>query len=263
MQFDFVLYSFVAGIFASLACGLGALPLLIKRFDVTQRIGYAYAFAGGLMFAASVYNLLLPALTLPGGSHSGSMELWPVLQTLIGILLGSAFIWFVEGHLSHEAADNKYLRALGGRTGALVFIAMTFHSIPEGVAVGVAFASESYGEVFAHLGPYVALAIGIHNIPEGLAVALPLRAKGASINKCFWMAVITSLPQPFAAIPASLLVWLFKPLMLPMFGFAAGAMMYLVIVELIPDSLETHSRSQVASAFMVGFSAMILVQVLF
>ncbi len=253
-----VIESFVAGIFASIACGLGALPVLSKRFDPSRRIGLAYAFAGGLMFAASTYNLLLPALTM--GAEEG-VSLGPVVKTLVGLLLGCVFIWQVEKRLPHEDDGSALMRSVGGRTGALVFIAMTFHSIPEGVAVGVGFASEAHQVSYQDLGIYIAMAIAIHNIPEGMAVALPARAAGASFLKCFFLAFLTSLPQPIASIPASLLVWFFEPLMLPLFGFAAGAMMYLVIVELIPDSLEEESPTQVSWGFMLGFALMVLVQV--
>jgi zinc transporter ZupT len=138
---------------------------------------------------------------------------------------------------------------------------MSIHSIPEGVAVGVGFASEKHLAEAKGLGLYITLAIAIHNIPEGLAVAIPMRMGGASILRCFTAAFLTSLPQPIAAVPASLLVWLFEPLMLPFLGFAAGAMIYLVVEEILPEALETVSRSQVAWSFLVGFVLMLLVQI--
>jgi zinc transporter ZupT len=206
--------------------------------------------------------LLLPALSI--GAEEATR--WrPVLITLGGLMAGCAFLWLVERHLSAERVERSPLfRVFGGRVEALVFLAMAFHSLPEGIAVGVGFASEEHlGDRALHLGETIAVAISIHNIPEGLAVALPLRAAGASIQRCFWLACLTSLPQPIAAVPASLLVWLFEPLMLPFLGFAAGAMMYLVIVELIPDGLATQSRAAVAWWFMIGFSLMLLVQLSF
>jgi ZIP family zinc transporter len=257
-EYGFVIASVVAGVLASLACGLGALPLLIPGIDFTSRIGLGYGFAGGLMFAASVYNLLLPALGL--GREEAS-ALGTVLQTLLGMGLGCAFLWAVERFLLRGRTDSPLVQLLGGRVSALVFLAMTCHSIPEGVAVGVGFASEEHFAAAEDFGLYISLAIGIHNIPEGLAVALPMRAHGASVARCFFFAFLTSLPQPIAAFPASLLVWLFEPLMLPFLGFAAGAMMYLVIVELIPDALEKRTRAEIAWSFMAGFGLMALVQV--
>ena len=257
-QLEMVTYSLAAGLIASFACGLGALPVLIRGLDVKQHIGIGYAFSGGLMFAASVYNLLLPAFTV--GSDS-AMRLVPVLQTLVGMFAGCACLWAVHRLLTPQRLRSGWLRPVGGRVEVLVFIAMTLHSIPEGIAVGVGFGSEGHAETFSGLGWVIAIAISIHNMPEGLAVALPMRAAGASFGKCFWMAFLTSLPQPLAAVPACLLVSYFEPLVLPSLGFAAGAMMYLVVVELIPDALEKQSATQIAWAFMGGFGLMALVQV--
>ncbi len=175
--------------------------------------------------------------------------------------LGCAFLWVVERSLTPERLRSRFLSRLGGRVEALVFVAMAFHSIPEGVAVGVAFASETHLKAAAGLGLYITIAITIHNIPEGLAVALPMQSRGASIGRCFFFAFLTSLPQPIAAVPASLLVWFFEPLMLPFLGFAAGAMMYLVLLELIPNALEHRGRGDIAWAFMAGFGLMALIQV--
>ncbi len=259
-QYEFAVNALVAGLFASLACGLGALPLLIPRLRIEQRISIGYAFAGGLMFAASVYNLLIPAIVQ---GTSSSTRLWPVSNILAGLLLGCAFIWWVEKFLTPERLKTSILlRPFGSRMETLVFVAMFFHSVPEGVAVGVGYAAETHSEALSGLGLYIAVAIAIHNIPEGLAVALPMRARGASIWKCFLFATLTSLPQPIAAVPASMLVWVFEPLMLPLLGFAAGAMMYLVIDELIPEALESGDHTPITWSFMLGFSLMVMVQVL-
>jgi ZIP family zinc transporter len=255
--FPFLFDSVLAGILASFACGLGVFPLLIRSINLKKHIGVGYSFAGGLMFSASVYNLLLPALTI---GRDQAVQLIPIIQILGGIMLGCWFLWFVESHLTKERLESAFFKSMGGKTTVLVFIAMFFHSIPEGVAVGVGFSSGAHHEHLREMGIFIAIAIAIHNIPEGLAVALPMRSDGASINKCFWMAVLTSLPQPIASIPASLAVWFFEPLMLPMFGFAAGAMMYLVIQELIPDSLETVTPTVLSWSFMAGFSLMLVVQ---
>ena len=256
-QYPFVVQSLIAGILASLACGLGSLPLLIKRFDVAKRVGIGYGFAGGLMFSASVYNLLLPALNL----GQSTISVYQVILTLVGIFSGAVFLWGVEIHMTPERLARSILRGIGTRREVLIFIAMSFHSIPEGVAVGVGYTSTEQIATTTDLGHYIALAIAIHNIPEGLAVAIPMRAAGASIPKCFLFAFLTSLPQPLAAVPASLLVWFFKPLMVPFLGFAAGAMMFLVIVELIPDALADRTANEIAWAFLVGFGGMVLIQV--
>ena len=198
MPYEILLRSLAAGILASLACGLGALPLLLKRLDLAHRTGIGYGFAGGLMLAASVYNLILPGLTM----SKSETNLPQVLPVLAGILLGAVFLWSVDRYLNDDRLAQSSWKRWGNRAEILIFLAMSVHSIPEGVAVGVGYASEEIYDT--HLGSYIALAIAIHNIPEGLAVAIPMRAAGASMMKCFWAAVLTSLPQPIAAVPAAL-----------------------------------------------------------
>jgi ZIP family zinc transporter len=253
---QFITESLVAGILASFACGLGALPLAIKSIDLQKHTGVAYAAAGGLMFAASVYNLILPGLTL----SSAEIQLSTALPVIFGIILGAGFLSLADKYLSPDRLEQSSWKRFGNKAQLLIFIAMSVHSIPEGVAVGVGYSSEA---VYSNnLGHYIALAIAIHNIPEGLAVAIPMRAAGASIWKCFWAAFLTSLPQPIAAVPAAYLAWLFQPIMPVLMGFAAGAMVFLVILELIPEALHTSSPVRVSWAFTIGFCAMILVQVL-
>lgn len=255
MPYELILTSLIAGIFASLACGLGALPLLFRHINLEIHSGIAYGFAGGLMLAASVYNLILPGLTM----SDQSMQFSNVLPVLAGILLGSAFLWITDKYLSEERLNQASWKRWGGRAEILIFLAMSVHSIPEGVAVGVGYAS---GEVYStDLGSYIALAIAIHNIPEGLAVAIPMRAAGASIGKCFFAAFLTSLPQPIAAVPAVLASWFFQPIMPLLMGFAAGAMMFLIIMEMIPDALHHEKPARIAWALMLGFCLMLLIQV--
>ena len=252
--------AFTAGIAASLACGLGVFPLMLKRLDPAGQRGLGYGFAGGLMFAASVYNLLLPALDL----GTGGWSLQKVTPIIIGIVLGAMFLQVAERFVHDSPQQPDRFKKWGGRVGFLVFIAMTIHSIPEGVAVGVGYAADNVPNSPAatdSLGPTLALAIAIHNIPEGLAVAIPLRGAGASMASCFLAAVATSLTQPIATIPAVLLAWFFTPLMPVLMGFAAGAMIFLVVLELIPEALDTESPQRIAWAFTLGFCLMLMVQV--
>ncbi len=256
MPYFFLLKSIIAGLIASFACGLGALPLFIKRIDPGLHKGIGYGIAGGLMFSASVYNLILPGLTL--SSHV--VNLHQVILVIGGIFIGSMFLWGTDQYFSQERLERKNWNRWGGRMEILIFITMLIHSIPEGIAVGVGYASEEIADT--NLGNYIALAISIHNIPEGLAVAIPLRAAGASIHKCFWAAFLTSLPQPIAAVPAGIVSWLFNPIMPVLMGFAAGAMIFLIILELIPEALTTERPQRIAWAFIIGFSLMLLVQVI-
>ena len=244
---------------------VGVVPLFIPRIDPKKHIGLGYGVAGGLMFSASVYSLIGPALKMNSFDFQ-AMDLGHVGPVLLGFLAGALFLSISEHFLSdyqdhHESASfDKW----GGRMGLLVFLAMTVHSIPEGVAVGTGYTAGEIEHQLGRdggLGTYIAVAIAIHNVPEGLAVAIPLRSAGASISRCFFAAFLTSLPQPIAAIPAVLLAWFFQPLMPFLMGFAAGAMIFLVIMELIPAALETESHSRIAWAFTLGFAGMLLVQV--
>ncbi len=250
----------VAGLIASLACGLGALPLGLRQIDPARHAGLGFAVAGGLMIAASVFSLIVPGLemeTAPGSTDGN------LLRMIGGLLVGAAFLSVVERYLpedSHDANGDERFVDWGGRVGLLIFVAMCAHSIPEGIAVGVGYTSDEVLETSTKLGTPLAIAIGIHNIPEGLAVAIPMRSRGVSIARCFWAAVITSLPQPLAAVPAVLLAWFFQPLMPVLMGFAAGAMVYLVVVELIPQALAKERPNRIAWAFMLGFCGMIVIQ---
>lgn len=256
MPLPFVLKSLIAGLLASFACGFGVFPLAFRRIDPDRHTGIAYGMAGGLMLAASVYNLILPGLTL----SSKDITLSQALPVIMGIFIGAGFLGYTDRFLSPERLQKRNWKRMGNKAHILIFVAMSVHSIPEGVAVGVGYASE---EVFSNnLGDYIALAIAIHNVPEGLAVAVPMRAAGASLNRCFWAAFLTSLPQPIAAVPAGIVSWIFQPIMPILMGLAAGAMIFLVILELIPEALISETPRKIAWAFTIGFCMMLLIQVI-
>ena len=136
---QFITDSLIAGILAAFACGLGALPLAIKGLELQKHTGIAYAAAGGLMFAASVYNLILPGLMLT----STSIHLSDALPVILGILLGAGFLSLADRYLSPERLEHENWKRFGDKTQLLIFIAMSVHSIPEGVAVGVGYSSET------------------------------------------------------------------------------------------------------------------------
>ncbi|HXG30814.1 MAG TPA: ZIP family metal transporter, partial [Thermodesulfobacteriota bacterium] len=160
--------------------------------------------------------------------------------------------------VAHRLEDNHWnignLSVADSRQAVLVIVAMFVHSIPEGVAIGVGYAT---GDL--KFGILLALAIAVHNIPEGIAVTLPLRAKGVSLWSCAGYAILTSVPQPVLAVPSFLLVSVFKPLLPAGLGFAGGAMIYLVAAELIPESLSGCSKQETAWGVMVGLVLMLLI----
>jgi ZIP family zinc transporter len=198
-----------------------------------------------MMVAASVF-----ALAEQGLRRGNAWEI------VVGLLAGSAFYWATARMVEGRDWTIEDLSAQDSRQSVLMLVTMFIHSIPEGIAIGVGYAT---GEL--EFGLLLALAIALHNIPEGIAISLPLKAKGVSTWKCFWYAVLTSIPQPIAAVPAFLLVWFFQPLLPAALGFAGGAMMFLVVTELIPESLARSQRHTTAWGFMVGMVLMMLATV--
>ncbi|MDX1741246.1 MAG: ZIP family metal transporter, partial [Rhodothermales bacterium] len=221
---------FWVALLTDFATGLGAVPFAFTRRISDRWQGFAYSVAGGMMVAASVFALA------EQGLRRG--DAWEIV---VGLLAGSAFYWVTAKAVEGKDWTIEDLSAQDSRQSVLMLVTMFIHSIPEGIAIGVGYAT---GEL--EFGLLLALAIALHNIPEGIAISLPLKAKGVSTWKCFWYAVLTSIPQPIAAVPAFLLVWFFQPLLPAGLGFAGGAMMFLVVTELIPESLARSQRHTTA-----------------
>jgi len=226
---------------SDLATALGAVPFAFLR-EVNERWqGILTATSGGMMVAAGLF-------ALNEGKQYGAMG-----TVLLGLLAGALFLAWLSHHLEDQSLDFEHMRGAEARQSWLLLLTLFAHSFPEGVAIGVGFAT---GELM--VGLLLALAIAVHNIPEGLALALPLRAKGVSVLKCAWYAILSSLPQPLVAVPAYLLARQVKPFLPFGLGFAAGAMIFLTMLELVPDSLTRSSRSESAWGFMVGLVFMLL-----
>jgi ZIP family zinc transporter len=226
-----------------LATGLGALPFAIVRKLSLPWQGMMTASAAGMMLSASVFALTGEAMKF------GSA--WLVM---VGLLAGAAFFSLTARLVHGHEWTLGGLSPADSKQGILVLVAMFIHSIPEGIAVGVGYATGEMG-----FGLLLATAIAVHNIPEGIAVSMPLRARGISVAKCAGYAILTSAPQPIAAVPAYMLVSVFKPLLPIGLGFAGGAMIFLVVFELLPESLERCSRQQAAWSMMLGLIAMLLI----
>lgn len=239
-----LLTAFVAAFLTMLATGLGALPVLFTSRLPRRVLGSAYALAGGMMLSVSFFDLVLPGLE--------RNEEWKLAA---GFLTGGGLFYAAERLLEGRELAIGALRGASARRAILILSTMFVHSFPEGVAVGVGYAS---GEIA--LGTFIAVAIAIHNIPEGLAISLPLAAEGVGFWRCAGWSVLSSLPQPIAVIPSVLLLQLFQPLLGFGLGFAAGAMTYLVLAELIPESLEKAGKHGTAWGFVLGFIAMMLAQ---
>ena len=233
---------FAAGCATALATGLGAIPvfLLGQRAEALRPV--LWGLAAGLMAVASVVGLLMPAL------DEGSA---PVVAG--GLLAGIAFFVLAERYL--HGREDLHVGALSGagvRQSVLVFAVLFVHSLPEGLAIGTAYASDTAG-----LGLFVILAIALQNVPEGTASAIPMEAAGFSRAQQFWAAVATSAPQPVGAVVAFLLVEEVESLLPASFAFAAGAMLTLVTVELVPQAFQRSTWRGAAAGALVG-AALIL-----
>ena len=234
---------FVAALLTALATGLGALPLLFARASGRQALGVANAAAGGVMLGASV------SLVLEGADRSASRTGAGVLVGVVFIVLASRFL---HGH-PHDLALGS-LRGEDAVKGLLIVGVMTVHSVAEGVGVGAAFGG---GET---LGILIAVAIAVHNVPEGLAISLVLVPRGTSVSRAAGWSVFSSLPQPLLAVPAFLFVDAFEGILPAALGFAAGAMIWMVARELLPEALEQAPRGVVLATGLASFAAMLAFQ---
>lgn len=232
---------FWVALFTALATGLGALPVVFLRDSERRWRGIASATASGMMLSASVFALADEAL---GRGDA--------VEVVVGMLAGALFFSWTSRVIDERGWTIRGLNEQKSRQTMLLLLTLFVHSIPEGAAIGVGYAT---GEI--KFGWLLAVAIAVHNIPEGTAVSLPLRANGASIGRCIWYSILTSLPQPVVAVPAFVLVSYFQPLLPASLGFAGGAMIFLVIQELLPDSFENSSPTEAAWGVTVGLVGML------
>ncbi len=251
-------FVFIAGFITALATGIGALPFFVIE-DLSDRLNVGlWGVASGIMVTASVLGLI------PEGLQEGS---WVVVAG--GVIAGVVLVFVAHELLmdvdldprSYEEADFK----------RLVFIlgVLTVHSFPEGIAVGVAFAElnltagpEIAGLAVPPLAIAMTIAISIHNIPEGVAISIPLRAMGVAEWRMVWWSIFSSLPQPVGAVIAFGFVRLARPLLPGGFGFAAGAMVYLVASEFVPEALAVgadlpgHGYRELLAGLLAGGALM-------
>ncbi|MGD8738148.1 MAG: ZIP family metal transporter, partial [Anaerolineae bacterium] len=212
---------------------------LVFFFRTIQRrvLDGMLGFASGVMIAASYWSLLAPAIAMT--EEIGGVA-W--IPATVGFLLGGAFLWGVDKLLPHLHRGYPTDHAEGIKTSwqrsVLLVLAITLHNIPEGLAVGVAFGAVAAGLPAATLGGAIALAlgIGIQNFPEGTAVSVPLRREGMSRTKAFWYGQLSGTVEPMAGVLGAASVLLIRPILPYALAFAAGAMIYVVVEELIPEA---------------------------
>ncbi|MEO1206792.1 MAG: ZIP family metal transporter [Pseudomonadota bacterium] len=239
-----VMTVFIAAMITAIATGLGALPFLYFKSVSDRVIALTNAAAAGLMLAAC-HGLIAEGIAI-----SPERTLLGILAGLAGIVIGQRII---DG--SH-APEISNLKGLDAKKALLIVGVMTVHSFAEGVGVGVSFGGD--GE----LAGFISTAIAIHNIPEGLAIALILVPRGTTVLAAALWAIFSSLPQPIMAVPSFLFVETFEPFLPFGFGLAAGAMIWMVFAELIPESNENAEATSVATTVTLAFTAMLAFQYL-
>ena len=232
---------FLAGSATALATGLGAIPVFLLGRRAARLRPALLGLAIGLMGVASVVGLLLPAL------HEGSRG-----EVAVGLAVGVGFLLTSRRLLRGRDVHVGRLRGAGVRESVLVFGVLLVHSLPEGMAIGTAYASGTVG-----LGVFVLAAIALQNVPEGTAVAIPMQASGFGPAAQFWAAVLTSAPQPLGAVLAFLLVQRVTAMLPVSFAFAAGAMLALVALEMAPEAFARATWRAAAVGVAVGAAAML------
>jgi zinc transporter, ZIP family len=224
----------------ALATGLGAIPVWLLGRRAGQLTPALLGFAAGVMGVAAVAGLLIPA------TEEGSTR-----AVVLGLLVGLGFLVLARRHLDTDAGFMGR-SGPGARTSALVFLVLFVHSLPEGFAVGTAFASDRAG-----LSLFVILAIAIQNIPEGTSVAIPMEEAGFGRSRQFWTAVATSAPQPLGALVAFVAVEQISGLLPFSFAFAAGAMLALIATELLPQAYSDRGRLGPSIGIAAGAAVML------
>ncbi|MCK6691462.1 MAG: ZIP family metal transporter [Thermoanaerobaculia bacterium] len=255
--------AFYATLFTWGVTALGAALVFFFRNVNQQVLDAMMGFAAGVMIAASFWSLLAPAIEL--SETTSSLPQWA--PALIGFMSGGIFLAVVDKVMPHLHPSLAIEQAEGistkWRRSVLLVLAITLHNIPEGLAVGVAFGAVAYGLPTATIGAAVALAIGIglQNFPEGTAVSVPLRREGMSRGKAFWYGQLSGAVEPLFGVLGALAVLSMQAILPYALSFAAGAMIFVVVEELIPESQKAGNTDLATLATLLGFSVMMVLDV--
>jgi len=259
-----VMQALVATCFTWALTALGAATVFGAK-DISRKVlDGMLGFAGGVMIAASYWSLLAPAIEMSEGKE---IPAW--VPAVVGFLLGGIFLRGMDAILPHLHVGFPTEEAEGIKTtwrrSVLLVLAITLHNVPEGLAVGVAFGAVAAGLPSATLPAAIALAIGIgiQNFPEGLAVSVPLRREGMSRRKSFWYGQLSGIVEPVAGVIGAAVVFLAQPILPYALSFAAGAMIFVVIEEVVPESQRGGNTDLATMGGMVGFAVMMLLDVAF
>lgn len=262
LQYNPVLLALGATLFTWFVTALGASMVFFFKTINKKILNSMLGFAAGVMIAASFWSLLKPAIEMAGAN--GEI---PWVPAVVGFLAGGAFLLMIDKILPHLHMGLARDKAEGIKTqwqrSVLLVLAITLHNIPEGLAVGVVFGALANNPDTGMLAGAIALAIGIglQNFPEGAAVSIPLRREGFSRRKAFHYGQLSGIVEPIAGVLGAFLVLSITPILPYALSFAAGAMMFVVVEELIPESQSGNETDLSTIGAMVGFATMMLLDV--
>jgi zinc transporter, ZIP family len=266
-EFHPVLQALIATCFTWFVTALGASAVFFFKRVNQKVMDGMLGFAAGVMIAASYWSLLAPAIEMV--EERGDVASW--IPAAVGFMLGGAFLFGLDKILPHLHIGYPTEEAEGVKTqwhrSILLVLAITLHNFPEGLAVGVAFgaiaADISGSATSLDAALVLALGIGIQNFPEGISVSVPLRREGLSRRKSFWYGQLSGFAEPIAGVLGAAAVLFFRPILPYALAFAAGAMIFVVVEELIPES-QHHKNTDIATiGAMLGFTVMMTLDVAF
>jgi len=260
-QLNPAIQALLATLFTWLLTALGAAAVFLAKEVSRKVLDSMLGFAAGVMIAASYWSLLAPAIEM---SADGPLPAW--IPAAVGFVLGGVFLRGVDMLLPHlhrsDEAHPEGVKTVWQRITLLV-LAITLHNFPEGLAVGVAFGAAASGFPSATIAGAVALAlgIGIQNFPEGMAVSMPLRREGYSPFKSFWYGQLSGVVEPFAGVLGAAAVLVARPILPYALAFAAGAMIFVVAEDLIPEAQSGGNTHLATLGVMLGFTVMMILDV--
>lgn len=258
-----IMQAFLATCFTWFVTALGASVVFFFKTINRKVLDGMLGFAAGVMIAASFWSLLAPAIEM--AEESGEVASW--VPATVGFLVGGAFLFGIDRLIPHLHLGFPTSEAEGIKTewhrSVLLVLAITLHNIPEGLAVGVAFGALASDISYSSYGGAIALAvgIGIQNFPEGLSVSVPLRREGFSRRKSFWYGQLSGVVEPIAGVVGAAAVIMIEPLLPYALSFAAGAMIFVVVEELIPESQLNKNTDVATLGAMLGFAVMMTLDV--
>ena len=240
---------------------LGSAFVFFMKDEMSERVQKSLlGFASGVMVAASVWSLLIPAMEMEEAKGA-----WSVVPAAVGFLAGVGFLLLIDEltpHLHVGSSQPEGLRSKLSRT-AMLALAVTIHNLPEGMAVGVVFAGAEQGAANISIASAVAVSLGIaiQNVPEGAIISMPMRAEGNSRWRAFMLGSLSGAVEPVGGLAVILLASLLTPILPYMMAFAAGAMIYVVVEELIPGASSGEHSNLSTIGFAIGFVLMMVLDV--